>query len=46
VNDTKAFRAYLDKQIEAHPELFPKGIDEGYCLHGFVESQRLGWQLK
>jgi ribosomal protein S19 len=41
VNDTKAFRAYLDKQIETHPELFPKGIEQGYCLHGFVESQRL-----
>jgi hypothetical protein len=41
VNDTAAFRAYLDQMIAAHPELFPAAIDEGYCFHGFVESQRM-----
>jgi hypothetical protein len=41
VKDTKAFRAYLDKLIEEKPELFPSEIKEGYCFHGFVESQRL-----
>ena len=41
VNNTAAFRAYLDQQIEQYPELFPKGIEEGYCFHGFVESERL-----
>jgi hypothetical protein len=41
VEDTKAFRAYLDKLIAVHPELFPVGIEEGYCLHGFVESGKL-----
>jgi hypothetical protein len=41
VNDTAAFRAYLDQMIAAHPELFPAGIGEGYCFHGFVESQRM-----
>jgi hypothetical protein len=29
VNNTAAFRVYLDQQIEQHPELFPKGIEEG-----------------
>jgi hypothetical protein len=41
VKDTKAFRVYLDHLIDEHPELFPREIDEGYCFHGFVESQRL-----
>lgn len=30
VQDTVAFRAYLDQQIEQHPEVFPSGIEEGY----------------
>jgi hypothetical protein len=42
VKDTDAFRVYLDKQIQQHPELFPIGIEEGYYFHGFVKSGRLG----
>jgi hypothetical protein len=42
VRDTAAFRAYLDQQIEQHRELFPEGIEAGYCFHGFVKSGRLG----
>lgn len=41
VEDTKAFRVYLDNLIGIHPELFPVGIEEGYCFHGFVESGKL-----
>lgn len=41
VKDTKAFRAYLDGLIAEKPELFPQGIEDGYCFHGFVESQRM-----
>lgn len=41
VEDTKAFRAYLDQMIDAHPEIFPQGIEQGYCFHGFVESGKL-----
>jgi hypothetical protein len=41
VEDTKAFRVYLDKLIAVHPELFPVGIEEGYCFHGFVESSKV-----
>lgn len=41
VEDTKAFRVYLDSLIGNHPELFPVGIEEGYCFHGFVESGKL-----
>jgi hypothetical protein len=40
VKDTKAFRRHLDEMIQQYPEIFPKGITEGYCFHGFVESQR------
>ncbi|MGI0495553.1 hypothetical protein ACN4EG_27570 [Alkalinema pantanalense CENA528] len=41
VDDTKAFRAYLDQMIDTHPEIFPQGIEQGYCFHGFVESGKL-----
>jgi hypothetical protein len=41
VRDTKAFRHYLDQLILDHPELFPVGIEEGYCFHGFVYSARM-----
>jgi hypothetical protein len=41
VKNTPAFRAYLDQLIGEMPELFPVQINEGYCFHGFVESQRL-----
>ena len=30
VEDSAAFRQYLDQQITAHPELFPEGIELGY----------------
>src|SRR5512141_1114402 len=41
VKDTQGFRTYLDKSIAEQPELFPVGIEEGYCFHGFVESGKL-----
>jgi hypothetical protein len=41
VENTAAFRSYLDHLIATHPELFPVGIEEGYCFHGFVESGKL-----
>jgi hypothetical protein len=41
VNDTQAFRHYLNQMIQTYPEIFPQQITEGYCFHGFVESQRL-----
>jgi len=41
VKDKAGFRTYLDCQIAEHPELFPVRIGEGYCLHGFVHSDRL-----
>jgi hypothetical protein len=41
VKDTKGYRAYLDEMNKVHPELFPVGIEQGYCFHGFVESGKL-----
>ena len=41
VEDTPAYREYLDAMIEDHPELFPSDIDKGYSFHGFVESGKL-----
>jgi hypothetical protein len=40
VKDTETFRKYLDELIENHRELFPVGIEEGYCFHGFVHSDK------
>jgi hypothetical protein len=33
VEDAVEYRAYLDKMIEEHPELFPAEINEGYSFH-------------
>lgn len=34
--DPKAFRCWLDEQIEQYPELFPADITEGYTLHSIL----------
>lgn len=40
VKETKAFRSYLNKQIEQYPELFPPEIREGFNFCGFVTSKK------
>lgn len=42
VKDRKAFRRDLDESIAQPPELFPAEISQGYCLHGFRTSAKLG----
>jgi hypothetical protein len=42
LDDSAAFRAYLDQHIAEHPELFPPEIDGGYQLHGMVTSEKQG----
>lgn len=38
----KQFRQWLDEMIATYPELFPKGIEHGYTLHGLLpESVKL-----
>ncbi len=34
--DKAAYTAYLNEQIQAHPELFPLAISEGWSLYGFT----------
>ncbi|MFZ6028628.1 MAG: hypothetical protein ACOYYS_13000 [Chloroflexota bacterium] len=46
VNDSQAYRTWLDEMIATSPELFPAGIGEGYTLHdergsGKLEGVRL-----
>jgi hypothetical protein len=40
VHDRKGFRRYLDEMIERYPEIFPAGIEQGYCFHGFMYSSK------
>ena len=40
VGDPVAFRAYLDGQISAHPELFPVAIQQGYHLHDILPASK------
>jgi len=38
--DKRAFRQYLDEKLQAHPELFPCDIDQGYRLHGMMPPSK------
>ena len=40
VNDTTAFRQYVDNMIEQHPELFPANSQQGYRLHGMHPASK------
>jgi len=40
LTDPVAFRAHLDGQIAAHPELFPAAIQHGYHLHSLLPASR------
>jgi hypothetical protein len=41
VKNRQAFREWLDGNIKAHPELFPKSISEGYTLHDMRSSEKM-----
>ena len=41
VDDSRAYRKWLDEMIMAHPELFPQSIAEGYTLHDERASGKL-----
>jgi hypothetical protein len=41
VDNSHAYRKWLDEMIAAHPELFPKDIAEGYTLHDERSSGKL-----
>jgi hypothetical protein len=46
VDDPVRFREFLDKQIEATPELFPPEIRRGYRMKDTYTSRKTGWRLR
>ena len=46
VDDPVLFRAFLDQQIEATPELFPPEIRRGYRMKDLYTSCKTGWRLR
>jgi hypothetical protein len=46
VDDPVRFREFLDKQIEATPELFPPEIRTGYRMKDTYTSRKTGWRLR
>jgi hypothetical protein len=46
VENRESYRAYLNGQIEQHPELFPVAIIDGYRFHGWTESLRQGVKVR
>src|SRR3954453_8178331 len=46
VDDPARFRAFLDRQIEATPDLFPPEIRRGYRMKDTYTSRKTGWKLR
>jgi hypothetical protein len=46
VDDPAQFRACLDRQIEATPDLFPPEIRRGYRMKDVYRSRKTGWTLR
>ena len=46
VDDPAQFRACLDRQIEATPDLFPPEIRRGYRMKDVYTSRKTGWRLR
>ena len=46
VYDPALFRAYLDRQIDATPDLFPPEICRGYRMKDLYTSRKTGWKLR
>jgi hypothetical protein len=46
VDDPVQFREFLDRQIEAAPELFPPEISRGYRMKDLYTSRKTGWRLR
>ena len=40
LDDPETFRAHVNAQFQAHPELFPTAMAEGWCLHGFTSRSK------
>lgn len=46
VDDPARFRKFLDRQIEAPPELFPPEIHRGYRMKDAYTSRKTGWKIR
>ena len=46
VHDPTLFREFLDRQIEATPELFPPEIHKGYRMKDISTSRKTGYRLR
>lgn len=46
VDDPALFREFLDRQIEAAPELFPPEISRGYRMKDIYTSRKTGYRLR
>ena len=46
VDDPVRFREFLDRQVEATPELFPPEIQRGYRMKDTYTSRTTGWRLR
>lgn len=46
MDDPALFRGFLDRQIEATPELFPPEIRRGYRMKDAYASRKTGWKLR
>jgi hypothetical protein len=46
VDDPVLFREFLDRLIEATPELFPPEIHRGYRMKGAYTPRKTGWKLR
>src|SRR3954452_20939500 len=46
VDDPSQFRAHLDRQIEATPDLFPPEIRRGFRMKDVYTSRKTGWRLR
>lgn len=40
LDEPGTFRAYVNGQLQAHPELFPADMAAGWCLHGFTPRSK------
>ncbi len=46
VDDPVLVREFLDRQIEATPELFPPQIHRGYRMKDAYTSRKTGWKIR
>src|SRR5438552_11886875 len=46
MTDEDLFKDYLKRMVAQYPEVFPKEIEEGFNLHGFVESKKQKFKMR